>query len=300
MTDSRTLLDPAFVRELEALRRRLRITVQSGAGGEHRGRRRGGSAEFQEHRPYTPGDDLRRVDWAAFARTGEPVLKLFRAEEDSLLRLLLDASGSLGFGTPRKFDVLQRVAAAVGYLALCNGQRVQISFARAPLARPGGHVELSAAARRGRAALAGMLIDLSTPIAGGSADLSRALEATLQQAVRPGLLVVMSDFLDSGPVMKALTRARASGHQVALVQILAREELEPAHEGDLSFVDAETGHVLELHVDEAAIRSYVAHVTGLIEELRGWARKHGASYVRMTSDEPLEGAVRRFVVGSVD
>src|ERR1700760_3055758 len=132
MADPRALLDPAFVRELEALRRRLAVLVQSGAGGERVSRRRGSSAEFQDHRPYAPGDDLRRVDWAAFARTGEPVLKLFRAEEDSLLRLLLDASASRGFGAPKKLDVARRVAAAIGYLALANGQRAQVLVAREP------------------------------------------------------------------------------------------------------------------------------------------------------------------------
>ena len=71
------LLDPAFVRELEALRRRLEIRARSGGGGEHLARRKGSSAEFQEHRAYAPGDDMRRIDWAAYARTGEPVLKIF-------------------------------------------------------------------------------------------------------------------------------------------------------------------------------------------------------------------------------
>src|SRR5206468_11736181 len=76
------LLDPDFVRELSLLRRRLKVDVRSGGHGEHVARRRGGSAEFQEHRPYAPGDDLRRIDWLAFARSGMPVVKTFRAEED--------------------------------------------------------------------------------------------------------------------------------------------------------------------------------------------------------------------------
>ena len=89
------LLDPSFTRELEALRRQLHIRARSGTVGEHVATRRGASAEFLEHRPYAPGDDLRRMDWLAFARTGEPVLKLFRAEEDVVVRLVVDASGSL-------------------------------------------------------------------------------------------------------------------------------------------------------------------------------------------------------------
>jgi len=112
--------------------------------------------------------------------------------------------------------------------------------------------------------------------------------------------VVVSDFLDSGPVTRALTRACATGHQVALVQVLAREEIEPAFDGDFSFVDAESGAEVELSVDAAAIDAYVSRLTGLIEELRSWARKHRASYVRISNDEPLEGVVRRFVARAVD
>jgi uncharacterized protein (DUF58 family) len=301
MADPRALLDPAFVRELEALRRRLQVTVQSGASGERASRRRGGSAEFQDHRPYAPGDDLRRVDWAAFARTGEPVLKLFRAEEDSVLRLLVDASASLAFGEPQKLEVARRVAAAIGYLGLANGQRVQVLVARDKSGQSSGRgLERVGTPRRGRDALAALLRDLSEPSANGSADLARALDATLQQSSRPGLLVVLSDFFDPSPVTRALTRAAASGHQIALVQVLAREELEPAYDGDFSLVDAETNAAVELSMDAAAIDAYVTRLAGLIEELRSWARKHRASYVRITNDEPLEGVVRRFVARVVD
>jgi uncharacterized protein (DUF58 family) len=301
MADPLGLLDPGFVRELEALRRRLSVTVQSGATGERASRRRGGSAEFQDHRPYAPGDDLRRVDWAAFARTGEPVLKLFRAEEDSLLRLLIDASASLSFGSPQKLEVARRVAAAIGYLALANGQRAQVLIARQPSGpSPSRGLERTHTPRRGRNALSALLRDLSEPVAGGSADLVRSLDQALQQSARPGLLVVVSDFLDPGPVTRALTRACAAGHQVALVQVLAREEIEPSYDGDFAFVDAESNAEVELSMDAAAVDAYVTRLAGLIEELRSWSRKHRASYVRISNDEALEGAVRRFVAREVD
>src|SRR5580700_10816238 len=106
------LLDPAFVRELETLRRRMQVRARSGAGGDHLARRRGGSAEFLEHRPYAPGDDLRRIDWLASARTGQPVFKLFRSEEDVVVRLFLDASQSLATGEPSKLAVAKRLAAS--------------------------------------------------------------------------------------------------------------------------------------------------------------------------------------------
>lgn len=301
MADPRDLLDPAFVRELEALRRRLTVKVRSGAAGERVSRRRGGSAEFQEHRPYAPGDDLRRIDWSAFARTGEPVLKLFRAEEDSVLRVVLDVSASLAFGTPQKLEVARRVAAAIGYLALANGQRVQILSARLPKdATSRRAIERTGTPRRGRDALPALLRDLSEPLAGGAADLARAVDQVLEQSPRPGLLVVLSDFFDPGAVTRALGRACAAGHEVALVQVLAREELAPTFDGDFALVDAETDGEVELSMDAGAIDAYVARLTGLIEELSTWARKHRASYVRISTDEPLEGVVRRFVARAVD
>jgi len=299
VADPRSLLDPGFVRELEALRRRLSVTVQSGGCGERASRRRGGSAEFQDHRPYAPGDDLRRVDWAAFARTGEPVLKLFRAEEDSVLRILLDASASLAFGSPQKFEVARRVAAAIGYLALANGQRAQVLTAQSTQAGSRSLARVTAP-RRGRDALSALLRDLSEPRASGTADLARAVEQTLQQAGRPGLLVVVSDFLDPGMVTKALGHACALGHQVALIQVLSREEVEPNYDGDFAFVDVESQAQVELSMDAAAVDAYVARLAGLIDELRAWSRKHRGSYVRMTNDDALEGAVRRFVSRSVD
>ena len=301
MADARSLLDPAFVRELEALRRRLSVTVRSGATGERASQRRGGSAEFLDHRPYAPGDDLRRVDWAAFARTGEPVLKLFRAEEDSVLRLLIDVSASLAFGSPQKLEVARRVAAAIGYLALASGQRAQVLVARQASGQTGGRaLERSHTPRRGRDALPALLRDLSEPVAGGAADLVRALDQAREQSARPGLLVVLSDFLDPGPVTRALTQACAAGHQVALVQVLAREEIEPNYDGDFAFVDAESNAEVELSMDAAAVDAYVTRLAGLIEELRSWSRKHRASYVRISNDEALEGAVRRFVAREVD
>ncbi len=235
-----------------------------------------------------------------FRGHGEPVVKLFRAEEDSILRLLLDASASLTFGSPQKFEVARRVAAAIGYLALANGQRAQVLIARQPAQASPRGLERVATPRRGRDAMAALLRDLSEPVAGGTGDLSSALEQTLQQAARPGLLVVVSDFLDPGRVTKALGHACALGHQVALVQVLSREEVEPRYDGDFTFVDAESKAQVELSMDAAAVDAYVVRLAGLIDELRAWSRKHRASYVRMTNDEALEGVVRRFVSRSID
>ena len=288
------LLDPEFLRELGLLRRRLKVDVRSGAPGGRAGPRRGGSAEFREHRPYAPGDDLRRIDWLAFARSGTPVVKTFRAEEDVVVRLLVDSSGSLDFGNPRKIEVSRRIAAALAYLALTDAERVQLLVTGTRETRG---LAVVGEPRRGRGALHRVLGELSHIEARGHGSLAAALRGVSERSFRPGLLVVLSDFLDAGPVLSELSRLRAQGHGLTLVQVLSRMELEPDFEGDLGLVDAETGAEVEVTMDAPALEAYLARLAGLIDELSAGAKKLGGRYVRVLTDEPLELPVRRIVLG---
>lgn len=287
------LLEPAFIKELEALRRRLEIRARSGAAGEHLAKKRGGSAEFQDHRPYSPGDDLRRIDWAAFARTGEPVLKLFRTEEDVIVRLLVDSSASIDFGTPSKLEVARKTAAAIGYMILAGSQRAQ-------LVSVGNSIKSMSKAVRGKGGVPGLLKALDTIVCDGETDLSSSIDAVIQRSARAGLLVVISDFLDPGPLMLALSRAKSAGHDLALVQVLSPQEMHPDYEGDWTLEDAETGATVDITMDPQAIQAYILRLAGLCEELRSFSRKHGATYVRTITTEPLEAVIRRFVARTVD
>ncbi|MSP23773.1 MAG: DUF58 domain-containing protein [Myxococcales bacterium] len=288
-----TLLSAAFVRELELLRRRLEQRARSGAGGEHLSRRRGGSSEFQEHRPYAPGDDLRRIDWAAYARSGEPVVKTFRAEEDSVVRLVIDASASLDFGTPTKLAVAVRLSAALAYMALAQTERTQLV-----VCRDGGVRDQLPA--RGRGGIPGVLRQLEAIEAGGAVELARAVDTVVRKSGRPGMLVVASDFLDASPYSSALSRAVQAGHDVVLLHVVAEEELDPQDEGDLAFEDAETGALVEVTLDVATIEAYLRRFAGLCASLRAFAKKHRATYVRVVTGEALESAVRRVVSRAVD
>lgn len=287
------LLETGFVRELEALRRRLHVRARSGGGGERIAKRRGSSAEFLEHRSYAPGDDLRRIDWLAYARTGEPVFKLFRAEEDVVMRLLVDASASLAGGSPPKLEAAKRLAAAIGYLGLASSERTQIACVTDGLDKLG-------APTRGRGALPRLLRDLDGIDAHGETDLATAIDQVLVRCVRPGMLVVISDFMDPGPFEAALTKAASAGHDVAMVQVLAREEVDPQFDGDFALEDVETGELVEVTMDANAIEAYLARLNKLVLALRALAKKTRAAYVRHIADEPVIGAVRRLVGRVVD
>jgi uncharacterized protein (DUF58 family) len=292
-----SLLDPAFTRELTALARLFEVRVRSGQPGLGTTARRGAAAEFEEHRAYSPGDDASRLDFLAFARTGIPVSKQYRADEDTLVRLVVDASRSLAFGTPTKIEVATRMAAAIAHLALTASERAQVVIASGGGKR--GAIQ-ARAARRGRGALGAILRELSDVEARGAVALPEVVKRAAALPGRPGLLVVISDFMDAEAVAPALSRARFLGHDVALVQVLSPEELTPSFEGDAVLVDSETDEAVELTLDSPTLAAYYEGLNGLFESLRTFARKAGATYVRMRTDEPLPTVIRRLVARHVD
>src|SRR5947209_4649639 len=113
-----TLLDAAFLRQLESLSLAARGVATGGVSGEHASRRKASSVEFADYRGYVPGDDFRMIDWNVYARLGELCLKLTQARENVTLHLLLDASQSMEWGEPSKFLFARRLAAALGVVAL--------------------------------------------------------------------------------------------------------------------------------------------------------------------------------------
>lgn len=293
-----SLIEPSFLRRLRALRHHLLSQARSGGAADQVARRRGTSSEFREHRSYLWGDDLRRIDWMAFARTGEPVIKLFHAEEDTVVRLLLDASASLAFGSPPKIEVARQMAAALAFLALAGSRRVQV-LVSSGAAEHQQRLAVSAA-QRGERSFTRICEELASVEPRGSVSLSQAVDSAIQRFSRPGLLVVLSDFFDSGPTLDALRRARAAGHDVTLVQILDPTELDPTFEGDLTLQDCETGEQLEMTLDTAALEAYAQNLATLLRSLRGWARSYGGCYVRLGTTDDLEGAVSRVLARSVD
>jgi uncharacterized protein (DUF58 family) len=292
-----SLLTPEFTRELAALSRLFEVRARSGAPGMGTTSRRGTAPEFEEHRAYAPGDDATKLDFLAFARTGVPVSKRFRADEDALVRLLVDASRSLDFGAPRKIDVAIRIAASIAHLSLTASERAQVVVAS------GGEARLSLAARaarRGRGGLPPLLRELSCIEPRGAVPLGEAIERAAALPGRPGLLVVLSDFLDPEPFIPALSNARYRGHDVALIQVLAPEELSPAFEGDVTLVDAETASAVDLTLDPETVEAYLAALDALFASLGTFARRAGATYVRVRTDEPLSSVVRRLLLRTVD
>src|SRR5579872_2298234 len=126
LTVSNPLLTPELLRRLEQFQLLAARRAKSSARGERRSKARGQSVEFADYRNYVPGDDFRYLDWNLYGRLERLFLKLYEEERELPVRIFLDASESMTFGAPPKFDFARQVAAAVGYVALCGFDRVTV------------------------------------------------------------------------------------------------------------------------------------------------------------------------------
>lgn len=283
-----SLLDPGFLRRLGRLRLAVRRRFAGSSAGSRRSLRRGSSAEFADHRPYYPGDDVRRIDWNAYARLEELVLRLYVAEEDLHVHLLLDRSASLGVGTPRKFDVAKQVAAAIGYVALSGSERVSVLPFSDTLATP-------LPSMRGRKRIGTLLHHLDALEVGGETNFDASITRFLSRSPRPGIVVVVSDFLDPQGFSAPLDKLLAHKHEPVLLQVLDPEEVNPTVGHDVELVDSETGERVEVSIDATAVAAYRRRLQAFFEELTQYAKKRGLFYGRIDQSANLDDVILTYL-----
>jgi hypothetical protein len=308
------LLTPELLRRLEQFQLLAARRAKSSAKGERRSRARGQSVEFADYRNYVHGDDFRYLDWNLYGRFERLFLKLYEEERELPVRIFLDASESMTFGEPRKFDFARQIAAAVGYVALSGFDRVSvIPFPNLDVtaARTNGHgkensggggapgpeppdVGLEMAARgalrsvRGKKSTMQFFRNLNLLSAGGPANLNEALRRGALEARQSGVAVVLSDFLDPAGYEPGLTALIGRGFQVDLIQILAPEELAPTTFGDLRVVDSETGAAQEVTFGKYRLRSYQHTVQNYIQRMREYCQARGINFFSASSSTSLE------------
>jgi len=294
-----SLLTPELLRRLEQFQLLATRKSRSSAKGERRSRARGQSVEFADYRNYVPGDDFRYLDWNLYGRLERLFLKLYEEERELPVRIFLDASESMTFGEPRKFDFARQVAAAIGYVALCGFDRVSLNVFPELDPSPDANSELRTvnselAARgalrsvRGKKSALQFLQNLSALTAGGPAHLNNALRRGALEARHTGLAVVLSDFLDPAGYETGLTALVGRGFQVSAVQILSPDELNPVSYGDLRLVDSESGHHQEVTFGRFRVKAYQQTVRNFCQRLREFCTGRGMNFFTASSDTALE------------
>jgi len=301
---SNSLLTPELLRRLEQFQLLATRRAKSSARGERRSRARGQSVEFADYRSYVHGDDFRHLDWNLYGRLERLFLKLYEEERELPVRIFLDASESMSFGEPRKFDFARQVAAAIGYVALAGFDRVSvIPFPGLEDRQAGAGQGLNGAvpatnfegaARgalrsvRGKRSTIQFLQNLSALTAGGAANFNEALRRGALEARQAGLAIVLSDCLDPAGYEAGLNALVGRGFQVDVVQILAPEELSPATFGDLRLVDSETGATQEVTFGRYRMKAYQQTVQNFVQRLREFCQARGIHFFTAASNTVLE------------
>lgn len=269
-TDPAILFDAETLERFEAARLLARKQVKGSQRAERRSLQRGASVEFAEYRPFVSGDDWRYIDWHAYARWRQLVLKLFVEEEDLHVHLLLDCSRSMNWGEPSKFDQARKILAGLAYVTLANLDRASIV--------PLGQVAVRALpAARGRERFTMLLRYLAAcPLSESPRSLEEAVRGWLSTRPRRGTVIVIGDFFgtDRKDALRALDRLRHARHEIGCIQITDPTETNPPQPGEYELEDIETGQVRRIIVDAKSSAAFLQTRRNFQEGLTSHCRKH--------------------------
>ncbi len=275
------LLEPEFMHRLERLSILAKRVKLGTSKGERRSRRKGSSTDFADYRDYVQGDDLRHVDWNLYARLEGLYLKLFEEREDLTLHLIIDASRSMGFGTPNKIDFARRMAATLGYIALSGHERVCVEAFN-------GTAVKRITPCRGKASARKLFAFLESIEAEGGTELETACRGYLGRNPSKGVSVIISDFFDESGFEGCIRRLNQAGSDVYALHVLAPEELAPSMSGDLRLIDSETEAFTEISVSRALLQRYGSNRDAFCDSVRRFCTARGIGHMNVSSDASIE------------
>ena len=288
MSEERTNpLSPDFLRKLEYLRVVARHQHQGRFAALTRSRKLGSGIDFADHRPYTPGDDFKDIDWNLYGRLDRFMIRLAEEDTELNLYLLVDVSPSMRFGTPSKAEFACRVSTALSYVALAHLDRVHL-FPFGDSILPPLHPP------RNKAHALNVYRYLADQTAAGVSDLTHAAHGFAGVARTRGVVVIISDFLMEGGWREGLDMLRAAHFELALVHMSAPEEVAPELTGgDWLLRDAESGRGLRVRLTPAMIKRYRQAFMDHGKELASYCRRYNMFYAHASSDSPFEELVLR-------
>lgn len=278
------MLDAKFYDALVRLRLSIGHKSSMSMSGNRKSVQKGSSAEFSDFREYMPGDDIRRIDWNAYARLDKLFIKEYMEEKEAVVSILIDTSASMNYGEEKKSELALSIAAALSYLALSGMDRVVV-YDMKRMANP----YIVTGGKKGYPRLLKWLEQLSF---GGAADIHTAIR---QMAMKgPGMTILISDFLTdsvvNGPeeeiekLMKYLDYRR---QKTVMLHVMAEEELEIGLSGTYHLIDMESQEQLRITMNAEAIRDYQKGLQNFLNKLQQSCRRTGSSYVLCSTARDL-------------
>lgn len=268
------MLDSHLLSRLDRLRLHPRRVHTGALRGERLSPRKGISIEFSDFRHYAVGDDVRHLDWNIYARLDRPVVRTYRDETELPVYLLTDASASMDFGSPPKWGLAKDLAVALGYIALSGGDALYPVVLTQSDNRWTG--------MRGKVAYR-RLQDLLNDVHPDGKEVAESFRRFARAEVPRGMAFVLSDALDP-EFPEVLRQVCGRGHEVVMLHLISDMELEPALEGDLKLLDAETGDPLEITASAGVLREYRRRFDAYCSQLDDQCRRLGVWILRIRSD----------------
>ncbi len=271
-----------FYKSLSKFRMNLKMRLAAGANGGRKSNAKGSSVEFSDFREYLPGDDIRRIDWNAYARFDRLFIKLFMEEKEGLFRIYLDGSASMNYGENSKEVLAKRIAAALSYCILDHSDRVILNFLK------GNKCETFKGVT-GKQGFSRITDNLSVMKPEGENDLLKSI--TSEDIKRRGMSIVISDFYTSDleSVIKYLAHKK---QEIFLIQVLSKEELSPELSGTFSLVDSETGKNIKVTGSSSLEKDYSATKDRFLKNIEGLCKKYGAKYILASTENSYESILR--------
>jgi len=279
---------PEFLARLERMSVRARKRASGLSQGRGKGTTAGSGVEFVDIREYSPGDDLRAVDWNLYARLDRLLIRVFQQDREHDVHVLLDVSRSMIDPDREKFRRAARIAGALAYVGLARLDRVAvwpIVDSGSGFARP-----FPLAAGKRRAAQLFRWIEGLEP--SGTTDLSAAAD-TLLRSVHRGVVIVVSDLYDLEGAREGLAKLARAGLEVSAVQVLGEGDAAPRASGRVELIDAETGRAVRARIGTRERRAYqeaLAKERAAIAEL---LVKSGGAFALAPPERPIEDVLLR-------
>ena len=283
--------DPKVLAGIANLSLRARWVVEGLMSGVHKSRAKGFSVEFEEHREYSPGDEIRRIDWKALGKFDRYFIKEYEDETNLRAYLLLDASASMNYASDgiTKFDYACTLTASLAYLILKQQDA-------AGLVTFSSRIEAFVPPRAKRDYLTHILHALENRGPGGDTNVGKILDDIAAQVKRRGLIVLVSDLLDEpAEILKGLRQFRFKGNDVIVFHLMDPAELNLPFDGNILFEDLEAAN-LRVITDPRAIRAtYQQVVTEFITDMRKQCHDNAIDYQLISTATPLDRALASYL-----
>lgn len=273
------ILDDTFLKKLQPLSMNLRGLASSKGEGQRKSRARGSSVEFSDFREYSPGDDLRRVDWNAYGRFEKLFVKLYTEEREARVNIFIDCSKSMDYGKSRKSHMALKLGAVFSYISLNNMDSAVVN-----LLREEGMLESRSFSSKSS------FFEVVNMLEGAEFKGRTNLSSIKRRKLGRGISIVISDFF-AGDVEEVVKYLRYSNQEVFLIHVLSPEEIEPEQSGEVLLIDSESRNRVEVSISRAALKKYRERLEEFQGGLKELSKKFSSSYSRIISDRPIERVV---------